>query len=432
LDANAQFPRLVRGFREEILAGAPLPSTRIHAEDHMFRFLLDHHHEHRGMAVLDYLRSGHEAARVLLGVLHHRFGLNLEGLRVLDFAAGFGRVGRHLGTLVPSLDLAAAEMFPRAVAFLRDELGVDSFGSCHEPAAFLPARRFDAVVAASFLSHVPERNFAAWLASLWRLLSDRGLLVFSVLDPGLRRDAPQAHFSYEAGSEIPELPGDSYGVAWASEAFVRRAVEEATGGSTFVQRLPRALWSFQDVYVVSPEPLAPIAPPAAFCGWIEELRWEGAADSLTLCGWGLDLAGPGAVTVALRCGAVTASIPTDLVRGDVCEAYGLSATRKPGWRHTFVAPPGEGFAAETELAIVLESRGVRFPLFFGSIESLDHYLALRTARRTFDSANASAVADVRRLSAELSAARATNAAMAASRFWKLRNAWWALRSRPGG
>src|SRR5687768_6524319 len=88
--------RLLAAFQADVLHGAPLPCTAIHVEDSMLRFFLERRHDHRERAVVDYLRTGHSAARAIETLLQWWFGERRASIRLLDFASGYGRMTRFL------------------------------------------------------------------------------------------------------------------------------------------------------------------------------------------------------------------------------------------------------------------------------------------------------------------------------------------------
>src|SRR5947209_956048 len=88
--------RLLSAFQSDVLQGRALPRTAIHPDDHMLRFFMGHHWEHRETAWFDYFRSGWSAARTVHRLLLWHFGERTRSIRLLDFASGFGRVMRFL------------------------------------------------------------------------------------------------------------------------------------------------------------------------------------------------------------------------------------------------------------------------------------------------------------------------------------------------
>ena len=107
---------------------------------------------------MNYFRSELSAARLLLEVLHWRFGA-LDDLRILDFASGYGRVTRFLAARLPPASLWVGEIDPDAVEFQRVRFGVGGQVSAQRAADLAIDGRFDAVLASSLFSHLPKAAF---------------------------------------------------------------------------------------------------------------------------------------------------------------------------------------------------------------------------------------------------------------------------------
>jgi SAM-dependent methyltransferase len=450
--------RLLAAFRADVLHGAPLPCTRIHPDDFMLRFFLQQHHGHWEGALFEYFRSGLGASRVIGGLLHHWFGPSLRDLSVLDFASGFGRVNRWLVQELAPRRVWVSDIFPAAVEFQRCALGVHGFPSTAHPEQLECEETFDCVVASSLFSHLPEETFEPWLRRLFGLLRPGGVLLFSVHDRAIREPAaappPGSGFEFDRLSEIPELAADQYGTSWVDEPFVRAAVSAACGASPCV-RLPRALWSFQDLYAVGKGRELPSPPRLAHepVGHLDGASRSPTGRWLSLHGWTHDFRGPGVSHVDIRLdGERVAACPVGFPRDDVARALAL-----PGFVGGFaisVAASGATTPGETYLSLIVVGKdGTEFPLHLGTVEGTVMGLLAR------DQAKASEVLTLRlrgeeaaRIAAEQREAAALTAraeaegreAMAAesrellrsevevmrqSRFWKLRDAWWSLKGR---
>lgn len=438
--------RLLDAFRADVLHGAPLPCTAIHPDDYMLRFFLHQRQGHWESALIDYFGTGLSASRTLERLLSWWFGAARGEVQLLDFASGFGRVTRYLVQHLAPRRFWVADIFPAAVEFQQRCFGVHGFSSTVEPERLSCAETFDCVVATSLFSHLPEETFEPWLRRLVGLLRPGGLLLLSVHDRSLRRlmgreprggagtPAPGEGIDFEPASEIPELAAESYGTTWVDEAFVRRTVAAAAGRVRCV-RLPRALSSFQDIYAVGldhdREPPPPIAEPVG--------HLEGAARSpdgrwITLNGWAHDPHGEGAVTLEARLdGELAACCAVELPRPDVAAVYGKDDL-KASWALSVGSPAGR-LAGETMLSLIAVGRSdAEFLIHLGSIEATELELRLReesrartaesAARENAERTAAAAVAAQGRQSAEIERMRA-------SRFWKLRDAWWKLRAAVG-
>jgi 2-polyprenyl-3-methyl-5-hydroxy-6-metoxy-1,4-benzoquinol methylase len=424
-------------FAADQLGEQPLPVLAIDARDQMLRFFIDHHHGHRELARVDYFRSGLSVQRAVRQILEWRFGSRAGDVRLLDFAGGFGRVTRWLTQLLPPQQVWMAEIFPEAVEFQRQVLGVDGFASAHDPAELRAPGEFDCVLASSLFSHLPQTSFVAWLRRLYGLLRPGGVVLFSVIDAGLEPSGSAAAFTYRDQSEIPELPADRYGVTWVSEAFVRSAVAEATQGTADCLRVPRALWSFQDLYVVCRGAAAgPISFAHEPVGYLEVAERSADARQLVVSGWAFDHHGPGIAEVRIRLdGEVIATCPADLLRNDVASFFAAAAPFCCGFHQVLPAPAGESLPGDALLGVTaVSASGATFLIHLAKIEATELYLRLRRQTQALAEANGRASAAEARAAASAateSLQRERLRQVEMSRFWKARNLWWRLRARLG-
>ncbi len=418
--------RLLAAFRADVLHGAPLPCTAIHPDDFMLRFFRERRHGHWEAAFVDYFRTGLAASRAVERLLEWWFGERRQQVRLLDFASGYGRITRHLVQHCSPRRLWVSDVFAEAVEFQRRAFGVHGFVSSAEPGELVCEETFDCIVASSLFSHLPEESFGPWLRRLFALLRPGGLLLASVHDLSLRSlvglppASPRAATGeggtilFEPDSEIPELGGQRYGTTWVDEAFVRRAVAAATGGAACV-RLPRALSSFQDYYAIGVA--APGGAPPQVAEPVGALEWAVRSPDgreLTLRGWAHDLHGPGLEAVEVRVdGTLAARCTVEDPRPDVAARFGEPALRA-GWTACVGAPAGGTLAGETTISVqAVSTSGLAHLIHLGSLEGTELGLQLDWETGQRRQAETQAAAEIHR--------------MRASRFWKLRDAWWGLK-----
>lgn len=177
-----------------------------------------------------------------------------EARSVLEFAAGYGRVTRHLVPRVGRSRVTVSDVDRRAVDFVTATLGVDGFYSTEHPGELVCEERYELIVVVSLFSHLPEATWAAWMRRLLALLEPGGSLLFSTLS--LRGEAvlPEDRegfargFLYKPHNETRgRLSVEQYGTAVQSPDYVARAVREV--GGELVGHRERAL-DVQDAYVV--------------------------------------------------------------------------------------------------------------------------------------------------------------------------------------
>jgi len=434
--------------------GRPEVPLAIDGRDEMLASLL---HAHRGSieaALVGYFQTGRMAAELLRRVLRWRFG-DRRPLRVLDFAGGYGRMTRHLHAERDRIRLTVADIDPEAVAFQRRELGVEGFVSTADPDDLAIADRFDAIFVASLFSHLPERRFVPWLRWLCRRLAPGGVLVVSTHGPAALlpgRAIPAGGFHFEEVSESRRLAGDEYGSTWVSAEFMAGAIAQAAAGGASHRSFPSTLWHAQDLYVVAPEPAADFSRLDLHPGprgYLDACYFE-SPERLMIAGWAAERDAAGAevrVTVTVNgmtAGEVTPSLPRPEARPEL----GAAADRA-GWALRLEA--AEPFSPADLIVVTARSPRGLSVIHAGRLETANLYLDLMRAEplreeheralaelrgvRAALAAESRRVAEldaaVHRLGWEKHALEQRIAAMRASRFWRLREAWFRLTGRGG-
>ena len=105
---------------------------------------------------------------------------------LLDFACGYGRALRFFRAAFPDARLVACDINTDAVDFCAEEFGAVPVYSHEDPAAIELPGPFDAIWVGSLFTHVPEERWLQLLDLLASVLSDRGLLVFTVQGRNVR------------------------------------------------------------------------------------------------------------------------------------------------------------------------------------------------------------------------------------------------------
>jgi SAM-dependent methyltransferase len=350
---------------ERLLNGRLRPSLALHAGDQMIGHSLAHFGD-PAIALTQYFAISLQQFAIVEQLLERLPRRAADDLRVLDFACGYGRLLRLLGAAVPPERSWAADIQGPAVEFVGSRFGVHAQASAADPALFQPAvGEFDLIWVASLFSHLPDTLFHDWLARLFALLGPGGLLAFSVRGDELRpADATACDgFRYETASENAELDPAIYGTAYASEAFVLRALATACPGAPWL-RLPRALANEQDLYLVA---------PTAWHGFDELSRlrrgpwgWTDIArvvdGRLDLQGWSASLDDGNACTVEIRVGGERHSMEPWIARPDVAAALGDPRLLNCGWSWSAPAPLAGGRPLEIDS---VDRHGRRVPLYAG-------------------------------------------------------------------
>jgi SAM-dependent methyltransferase len=415
------------------------PERAIDARDEMLDFLAATHGGDRERALYHYFRSGASIADSLGQVLRWRFGEPGRIGKLLDFASGYGRVTRFLVREIPPQRVWVADVYADGVRFQEERFGVHGIVSTLRPEDLSCRERFDAVLVTSLFTHLPEERFVAWLRVLLGLLAPGGMLAFSahsaeVLPAGA--EMPAAGFRFEETSESGSLAKSDYGSTWVTEGFVRSALERAAGPGVSLHRVERALCNFQDLYLAIPEPgvdfssLSFHGEPQLFLERAE-LAPEGR---LALKGWAAVRSGAVREVEAVLDGERLAAAPVEEPRPDVAEFLGGERYLRSGWLLSFPLPAETSRSASVLKLRAVDARGVRHPLWIGSLESALLVSARNETgwfQRQLRHAETALAEERGRAAVEAEALRARIAAMEASRFWKLRNAWFRLKKLAG-
>ncbi|HEX4439780.1 MAG TPA: class I SAM-dependent methyltransferase [Thermoanaerobaculia bacterium] len=237
--------------------------TAIHPADEMYLYELALGPRGPSAAAVSYFATGDAACRTVLDALTWRFG-DPSGARLLDFASGHGRTTRFLVRRLPADRITISEIEPSAVRFQEETFGVRGVVSATDPADFRVDGAFDAIVACSFFSHLPEGRFHQWLARLYGLLAPGGMLLFSVHGMRLLAQAEadeDVGIVFRAASESRRLEAAEYGTTFVTPGWVRSAATAATtttrGESHALLAFPHGLCGFQDLYALLRAPLPP-------------------------------------------------------------------------------------------------------------------------------------------------------------------------------
>ncbi|HTG36266.1 MAG TPA: class I SAM-dependent methyltransferase [Thermoanaerobaculia bacterium] len=422
----------------------------IDARDEMLGFLGDVFDGDRDRALFGYFRSGASIADSLGQALRWRFGDRFGSpsgntVKLLDFASGYGRVTRFLVREVPPERVWVADVYADGVRFQEERFGVHGIVSTIRPEDFACAERFDAILVTSLFTHLPDERFVAWLRVLLGLLAPGGMLAFSahspqVLPPGTVM--PESGIFFAETSESDSLAKSDYGSTWVTEAFVRSALDRAMASAGMrpgasLHRLERGLCNFQDLYLALPEPGVDFSAldfhsePHLV---IEQARLADGGRRLELQGWAAMRSGVAREVEVMLDGERIAAAPVAEPRPDVAAylaAYGGDDRYlHSGWNVSCPLPAGASRTATVLRLRVVDGRGKVQPLWAGSIEALllaGSRMEAEKFRNELWQTQALLAEERTRSTPELVALRNRLHAMEASRFWKLRNAWFRVK-----
>ena len=227
----------------------------IHQQDFIWHFIRTHPSFASEEAALTYYFSdGARSAQQLAAVLGEWYA-EPTPYALLEFAAGYGCVTRHLAGALPHARVTACDIHPAAVTFLRETLDTPAVLSHTVPEAAVLGGPYAVVFALSFFSHMPRATWTRWLHALVAAGAPGGLLVFTTHgwasrvhlgEPRLPLDG----FWFQATSEQQDLDTADYGSTIVTPAFVVQQVAPLAPAVRLVAFREAAWWGHQDLYIL--------------------------------------------------------------------------------------------------------------------------------------------------------------------------------------
>lgn len=328
----------------------------VHENDQMLAHSLAHHRD-AAIALSQYFNISIQQFNCFRQVAESGFD-NPENLQILDFACGYGRLLRFLAAWLPKSNIRGAEIQADALEANKHLFGIEGHLSGSDPETFSLNRRFDMIWVASLFSHLPDRLFRAWLGKLHSLLAPGGVLCFSVRDESqFAGTMPTDGFVYRPESERIPIDSSIYGTAWASERYVRQAIDSSVSVPTACMRIPRALAMEQDLYLLynaeRPAPIRPERFRRGPWGWVDRMR-RSPDGRIRIEGWAGSMDKSELDAVEVRIDGDPARIEPGMERPDVVEAFDDEALARSGFEFN-AAPAETGAPAFVEVSAICQN-----------------------------------------------------------------------------
>lgn len=403
----------------------------IDERDDMLDFAMQLFDRDRDAALASYFQNGLEQFEIVKHIAAWRAR---APRRMLDFASGYGRLTRFLVHEHLADEITVSDILEGGMEFQAREFGVRTILSTAFPENFHAPEKYDLIFVASLFTHLPPSTFGPWLRRLADLLEPEGLLVFSVHDESIAPEKVGEGINFAEHSESRVLDASDYGSTWVTEAYVREQVAAIDPQFACV-RLPRGLSDWQDLYVISPAPIANPRPRKSPKGFIE--LCELTADGIRFAGWAtvIDEA-PDRVEVRID-DAIAAIAREFHPRPDVGKSFDSEAAAQSGWECLVPHAAVRSFRYQTATVSVVSRDGVERILFLGTIDAAAGFVAKERARARDNQIvqrNAE-IAELRDRVAVLdhqrSVAEQQIAAMRQSKFWRARERWFAVKRAVG-
>lgn len=411
------------------IARAEELNRAVDERDDMLDFAIGLFQHDRDRALENYFQNGLEQFQLVQHIARWRGPVR----RMLDFASGYGRLTRFLVHEKLAEDVTVCDILEGGMAFQAAQFGVRAVVSTTLPENLAVPGRFDLIFVASLFTHLPASTFTPWLRRLAEMLEPEGLLIFSVHDETLAPERVDGIY-FATNSESRVLDTSEYGSTWVTEEWVRAQVAAIDPSFTCV-RLRRALADWQDVYVVSPAPIADPRPRRTPKGFVDQFELED--DGVRLAGWAT-LGDAPADRIEVRLGDERIASTREFhPRPDVAAWLGNPDASRSGWELRIPHDRIRSYRYEVVTVSAFSPANEERIFFLGTIDSLNGHVARERAKE-LERQLVARGAEIAELHGQLDAAaqhrRALEqqiAAMRASRFWKAREQWFALKRRAG-
>ena len=233
---------------------APPFTTDIHPEDHLYGHLV----KRLGIETARnmYFNGGKSDALQISSAIK-RFKKD-QNISVLEFASGYGRITRHLKSLMHDASLYACDIHTEACEFVSDRMGVETFVSNARPEAVKLGKEFDFIFVISLFSHLPDWSFKRWINVLGNMLSPNGILLFTTHGDRSKAQHKGVDFTQHEGghgwvyirrSDQPDIDFDDYGTMLVAPHYVAAAIADCR--SLSLRSFTSGAWfGHQDEWVV--------------------------------------------------------------------------------------------------------------------------------------------------------------------------------------
>ncbi|WP_164548647.1 class I SAM-dependent methyltransferase [Mesorhizobium sp. M7D.F.Ca.US.005.01.1.1] len=198
-----------------------------------------------------YFKSGFADAEQLMQAIE-KLNVDMDNLKILEFAAGYGRLTRHLHKLC---ELTVSDIHPEAVEFVSKNFGCRAYVSSKDAEQLRISEQFNIVAVISLFSHLPDRTFGKWLSALYALVAPGGYLIFTTIGESARAINPQIPVpgsdgvAFEAISEQIDLDTQDYGNTTVHPHYVGFQIGRMPG-ARLVSYEAGPWWKYQDQYIV--------------------------------------------------------------------------------------------------------------------------------------------------------------------------------------
>lgn len=216
-------------------------------------------------------------------------GWSFAGKRVLDFGCGPGTLLKQFLDEAHTAEFVGCDIHEPSIAWLEQAIcpPMQVFVNDQSPSLELPDGHFDLILAISVFGHIAD-DWSGWLGELHRLLHDDGVMIATLMGPGMAEAVSGAPWSEEAVgmnvfqhhasfAEVGQGPMILHSPWWIQSHWGRifevEIIDPGIPGRHMVLKLRKRLVSATTEELERPDPAEP-REATAMLAQIRELRKE--------------------------------------------------------------------------------------------------------------------------------------------------------------
>lgn len=226
--------------------------------DQLLGFFINNVKMEMADAVRSYFAGGAGDAGAISSIINE-FTPQDRPRRILEFAAGFGRITRHLVRTLPHDKVVSSDIHDDACDFLNRQIGVTAMPSTFVPEELNVGENYDFIFVFSLFSHLPDATFGRWLCALYSVLKPGGIMLFTTHgEAALRQNPgffgvnfdPQKGFGYRVESDQEDISAEHYGTAVVTMPYVLSQISAAAPDAIVERYRSKSWFGLQDEWLL--------------------------------------------------------------------------------------------------------------------------------------------------------------------------------------
>lgn len=132
-----------------------------------------------------YYEDGSNTAEEVVTLFSKRFNIHSEGIKILDWGCGPGRIVRHLPLFLPDSEIYGTDYNKEYIVWCNENLkGINFSTNKLDPPTCYNDSFFDAVIGLSIFTHLSEKSHYEWINELHRIIKFGGGLLLTTQGNG--------------------------------------------------------------------------------------------------------------------------------------------------------------------------------------------------------------------------------------------------------